>query len=167
MADIQMPLFCDLTALSPPETLDPTIIPPVWRSITPGGYCTPPYTLGWRLTPQQLQAYLDPDGTKTTIPVDFEACCIGPRWSAFGYEEKYCDAQPEVATMPARDGARAYDLIVYITSNASKATLEVVQGADIQEIIAAAVHTLNLPDDLVSDLKWHAHLPRQSKRKTN
>lgn len=77
------------------------------------------------------------------------------------------DAQPEVATMPARDGARAYDLIVYLTSNASKATLEVVQGDDIQEIIAAAVHTLNLPDDLVPSLKWHAHLPRQSKRKTN
>lgn len=38
---------------------------------------------------EAIQVTLDPDGTKTTIPVDYEACCIGPRWSAFGYEQKY------------------------------------------------------------------------------
>lgn len=71
--------------------------------------------------------------------------------------------EPEVATIPARDDAKEYDLIVNLTSNGSKATLEVVQGAQLQEMIAAAVHTLNLPVGLAPDLKWHAH--RRSEQK--
>ncbi len=73
----------------PPETLDPTTIPPLWGSMAPGGYRTPPYTLGWRLTPQQLQAFLDPGCTKPTIPVNLEIRYIAPRWGAFGYANKY------------------------------------------------------------------------------
>ncbi len=68
--------------------------------------------------------------------------------------------------MPARDGVREYDLIVYFSSNASKEKLEAVRGPKLQEMIAAAVHTLNLPDDVAFDLKWHAHL-RRSKTKRN
>lgn len=68
--------------------------------------------------------------------------------------------------MPARDGARAYDLVVYLTSNVSEATLA-VQGADIQEIIVVAVHTLNPQDDLVPNLKSSGMLIFRGSRKGN
>lgn len=75
-------------------------------------------------------------------------------------------SMPKVATMPARDDVWEYDLIVYFSSNASKEKLEAIRGPKLQETIAAAVHTLNLPDDLAPNLKWHAHL-RRSKTKRN
>ncbi len=58
------------------------------------------------------------------------------------------------------------DLIVYFLSNASKKNLEAVQGPRLQEVTAAVVHTLNLPDELVPDLKWYGHF-RRPKAKQN
>ncbi|KAG9219878.1 hypothetical protein CCMSSC00406_0009625 [Pleurotus cornucopiae] len=166
MADNDTLIASEFMVKDPPETLNPTTIPPLWGSMAPGGYRTPPYTLGWRLTPPQLRACLDPERARTTIPIDYETRCITPRWREFGYGKNLCGSMPRVATMPARDGVREYDLIVYFSSNASKEKLEAVRGPKLEEMIAAAIHTLNLPDDLAPDLKWHAHL-RRSKTKQN
>ncbi|KAL4258288.1 hypothetical protein AB1N83_009975 [Pleurotus pulmonarius] len=154
MADTNMPLSCELMTKGPPETLDPTTIPPLWGSMAPGGYRTPPYTLGWRLTPRQLRAFLDPDGTGPNILMNFEIYYMARRWQAFGYANKYCGSMPTVDTMPVRRGDMwEDDLIVYFSSNASKEILEAVRGPRLQEVTAAAAHTLNLPDELVPDLK--------------
>ncbi|KAF7419562.1 hypothetical protein PC9H_002153 [Pleurotus ostreatus] len=165
MTDNGKAIASEFMAKNPPETLDPTTIPPLWGSMAPGGYRTPPYTLGWRITPHQLQAFLDPDCTKPTIPVNIEIRCITPRWRAFGYGKKYCGLRPTVRTIPAwRDDVREDDLIVYFSSNASKKNLEAVRGPRLQEVTAAVAHTLNLPDDLVPDLKWYGHFRKSAKQ---
>ncbi|KAJ8689601.1 hypothetical protein PTI98_012490 [Pleurotus ostreatus] len=70
-----------------PATLAPGTIPPVWRS-SHGGYRTPPYYLGWRLTYDQLSGLLDPENDVKIEVFDFLHKYILPRWERLGYDQK-------------------------------------------------------------------------------
>ncbi|KAF4566146.1 hypothetical protein EYR40_002039 [Pleurotus pulmonarius] len=148
-----------------PATLAPGTIPPVWRS-SHGGYRTPPYYLGWRLTYDQLSRLLDPENDVKIEIFDFLHKYILPRWERLGYDQKLSpEVEPGLVLGPMKYSPWDQEVIVFAFSNMSKATIAASQDPKAKLIIEATRDSLNLPEELAGGIGWHTYFPRSGQRK--